>query len=137
MDCSGTTLFHHQVCSAGRANSFRSAGRGDRCNSHIASADRKVGAGSPHNSRHQLLPRTPESSLNSTNRREQNVNVASFNLLHRASIELRLFSKPFLRNGSRCSFTANVGSKPGTEWIFASLGHAPLRRNCSLTNTAH
>ena len=59
----------------------------------------------------QVLPRTPQRSLNPYDGRHQDVCVARFDFLDRSRVQLRRFSELFLGDAPAQPFTADVGAK--------------------------
>ena len=57
---------------------------------------------------HEPPPRTPQSLLNSDDRRQENVDLASFDLLHSADVEIDHFGELLLRHRFGAPLSAHV-----------------------------
>ena len=86
---------------------------------------------------HQRLPRAPQSALQAQDSREQDIQFACFDFLHRARIDLHHLGQLLLRNLPRHSLSAHIRTKPDKLRNFRGRRrHALLGRILFLRNTA-
>lgn len=97
----------------------------------------KLGVPAAKASPHQPVPRAPQGFLESQNRRQENVEIARFDFLNGADVQIHQLGKPQLRELPRHTLAPNVLSESLQPRLnLAALGHAPLRRMVPLTKTA-
>lgn len=82
-----------------------------------------------NHSRQQLIPGTLERLVNTQNRGDQDVDVACFDLLHRANVEISPFCQLLLSHIDGRSFTSDIRPELLELRGYGALPwHAPLRR---------
>jgi len=82
----------------------------------------------------EFIPRAIQGAMDTDEGCEKNVDLAGFDLLHGAYIQIRQFSKPFLSHFTGNAFPAHISAKPFKLRLnYSIFWHAPLRRKMALT----
>ena len=86
---------------------------------------------------HEALPRAAECVLHSQDRSEEDVHVTGLDFLHRPDVQVHQFGEPLLGQVPTNPLTPQIGSEDSQLLLgWTGQGHAPLRRNAELTDTA-